>query len=194
MPLRLLGEFKQALKELDDQIVLDRYYYGRPAHMLDSAKEASLRRAVASHFGVAMRDVIITGSAKLGFTLVSKEFRPMFSPFGNSSDIDVAIISSDLFTELWQITRSYVSDHGDWPDANSFRKFLLRGWLRPDRLPKDSNFPRSLEWFEFFRGLTNSGKFGPYKIAGGVYFNENFWEEYATSSFKNCRLSIEDPL
>jgi hypothetical protein len=141
-----------------------------------------------------MRDVIITGSAKLGFTLVPKEGRPIFSPFGDSSDIDVAIISPKLFTELWRSSLDFVLDHGDWPDANSFRKFLMKGWLRPDRLPKNAEFPSSRDWFDFFRELTASGRFGPYKISAGVYFDEWFWEKYASSSFKNCRLAIEAPL
>src|SRR5690606_12928931 len=133
-------------------------------------------------------------SAKLGFTVVAKEKRPIFSPFGNTSDIDVAIISSSLFTELWGEALNFFTDHGDWPDANSFRKFLMRGWLRPDRLPKSADFQRSHDWFEFFRKLTASGECGPYKISGGVYFNERFWETYASSSFANCRLAIETPL
>jgi hypothetical protein len=194
VPAEVLEEFKRALTELDDQAVLDRFYYSRPATMLEGDREATLRRAVSSKFGVAMRDVIITGSAKLGFTVVTKERRPIFSPFGDTSDIDVAIISAELFTSLWREALEYVTDHGDWSDATSFRKFLMRGWLRPDRLPKDAEFPRSREWFDYFRGLTGSGLFGPYKISGGVYYDEWFWERYASSSFANCRLAIEAPL
>ncbi|HET6940605.1 MAG TPA: hypothetical protein VFH89_00440 [Sphingomicrobium sp.] len=189
-----MAEFQQALLEHDDQTVLDRFYYSRPAIMLEGDREATLRRAVSNQFSVAMRDVIITGSAKLGFTVVPKEHRPTFSPFGDNSDIDVAIISSDLFTGLWRTSLEYATDHGDWPTANSFRKFLMRGWLRPDQLPKTAEYPKSREWFDFFRTLTSSGAFGPYKISAGVYYDEWFWEKYAALSFKNCRLAIEAPL
>jgi hypothetical protein len=162
--------------------------------MLASDAEAALRRAVADNFEVAMRDVIITGSAKLGFTVVAKKRRPIFSAFGDTSDIDVAIISRELFTSLWRSSFDYMAEHGDWPDANSFRKFLMRGWLRPDRLPKDEQFPLSRKWFDFFRELTASGRFGPYKISGGVYYDEQFWEKYASLAFRDCRLAIEAPL
>lgn len=194
MPDNLLPDFRRALIDLDDQSILDRFYYARSAVMLEDDREAALRRAVADEFHVAMRDVIVTGSAKLGFTVVAKERRPIFSPFGNASDIDVAIISGELFTSLWRSSFTYMAEHGDWPDANSFRKFLMRGWLRPDRLPKDAQFPRSHTWFDFFRRLTASGRFGPYKISGGVYYDEWFWENYASLAFKDCRLAIEVPL
>ena len=194
MATSLLSDFQRALIGLDDQSVLDRFYYARPAIMLEKDGEAALRRAVADRFGVAMRDVIITGSAKLGFTVVAKERRPIFSPFGNSSDIDVAIISRELFTSLWRASFNYMTEHGDWPDVNSFRRFLMRGWLRPDRLPKGELFPESRKWFDFFRELTASGRFGPYKISGGVYYDEWFWENYASLAFKDCRLAIEAPL
>ncbi|WP_100259720.1 hypothetical protein [Qipengyuania seohaensis] len=196
MALDQLGEFKAALADLDNQVILDRFYYSRQALMLDGDAEAQLRRSVAKNFGVAMRDVIVTGSAKLGFTIVAKEKRPIFSPFADESDIDIAIISADLFTSLWKDAAAFVVEHGQgsWPDANSFRKYLLRGWLRPDRLPKTAEFPRSKAWFDFFRLLTASGEYGPYKITGGVYYDEQFWETYAASSFDSCRLAIETPI
>ena len=190
----VLEEFKQALVELDDQTILDRFYYARPAMKMEDDREAALRRSVATKFGVAMRDVIITGSAKIGFTTVTKDNRPIFSPFGDSSDIDVAIISSQLYTEKWRSALDYSNEHGEWPQANAFRKYLMRGWLRPDQLPKAEEFPAYRDWFDYFLELTASGNFGPYKIAGGVYYDEHFWERYASSSFKECRLAIEEPL
>lgn len=189
-----LGEFKAALSELDDQRLLDSYFYARPAAMLQGSQEAELRREIAQFFSVAMRDVIVTGSAKLGFTLVPKPGRPALSPFGDRSDIDVAIISSELFTRLWREAFLFANDRGDWLTALEFREYLMRGWLRPDKLPNDPDFPLSGEWFEFFRRIKASRRFGPYKITAGVYFDERFWEIYACSSLSRCRDAIERPL
>lgn len=194
MALTPLDEFRASLFALDDQRFLDRYFYNRPAVMLDETREAELRRVVARFFNVAMRDVIVTGSAKLGFTLVPKLGRPALSPFGNESDIDVAIISSPLFIRLWREAFLFAEERGDWASAESFRGYLMRGWLRPDKLPKDADFPLSSEWFEFFRELQSSRRFGPYKITAGVYFDEQFWEAYACSSLSKCRDAIERPL
>jgi hypothetical protein len=160
---------------------------------MDVDQEAELRRSISDHLGVAMRDVIITGSAKLGFTIVQKPNRPVFSPFSDQSDIDVAIISERLFQQFWIDVNRYCAEAGPWPEIGSFRKYLMKGWIRPDLLPK-SEFPPSKEWFELFRTLTASGKYGVYKISGGLYYSEVFWEDYARTAFSKCRLAIESPL
>ena len=189
-----LDEFKLALSTLDDQRLLDRYFYARPAAMLEGDQESNLRREIAKFFDVAMRDVIITGSAKLGFTLVPKKGRPAMSPFGDTSDIDVTIISSSLFLKLWREAFTFAEERGDWTSVEKFRAYLMRGWLRPDKLPTDPEFVSSREWFDFFRNLQQSGKFGRYKITAGVYYDEAFWEAYARSSLDKCRDAIERPL
>ncbi len=73
-----------------------------------------------------------------------------------------------------------------------FREYLFRGWLRPDKLPADLDFPLSNEWFEFFRSLQTSGEYGGYKIAAGIYLSEHFWEEYVGSALSECRLNIKE--
>lgn len=191
-----LDAFKAALRDTDrdSQAILDEFYYSAPAAMLVGQQEARLRREVAKHFDVSMRDVIVTGSAKLGFTIVSKPDRPAFSAFGESSDIDVAIISTPLFVALWRAALSHAQESGDWRNAESFRSYLMKGWLRPDQLPPESDFELRRQWFEFFRGLTASEEFGPYKIAAGVYYDEQFWEAYAASSLEKARLEMDNPL
>ncbi|MEP2101918.1 MAG: hypothetical protein ABJP02_10455 [Parasphingorhabdus sp.] len=184
--------FKAALANSNNQTLLDRFYFGGTCAVLSSEQEAELRRLVSGKYGVNMRDVIVTGSAKLGFTTVAKIDRPIFSEFGNTSDIDIAIISEDLFLRFWKKVFDYQNEHGNnWHDSNSFRKYHLRGWMRPDRLPAGENFPSSNEWFEFFRELTSSGKFGHYKITAGVYFNEYFWNQYVSLAFDQCRKELE---
>lgn len=191
-----LDEFRRALSALDDQSMLDRFYYGRPAAMLASGHDPALRRAVSSGLGVAMRDVLITGSAKLGFTTVPKptKNRPIFSPFGETSDVDVAIISRELFLKFWRRTLEFSADDPDWREIGEFRKYLSRGWIRPDKLPTSPEFPEKGEWFDFFRDLTSSGEYGPYSINGGVYYDERFWEQYAAKSLAHCRHEVENEL
>ncbi len=183
--------FKAALRADDDQSILDRFYYGSPAAMLTREQEAGLRRAIAVKFSVSMRDIIITGSAKLGFTIVPKPDRPAFSRFGDGSDIDVTIISTPLFLSLWSAALQFYRDQGEWSRSERFRRYLMKGWLRPDQLPIDPDFTQQGDWFEFFRGLTDSGLYGPYQINGGVYYDETFWESYAANSLSKSRLELE---
>jgi len=158
--------------------------------MLETGAEAELRRDIAAQLNVEMRDVMITGSAKLGFTLVGKAGRPPLSPFGDDSDIDVAIISTPLFVDFWGQSFLHFQDYGEWNNSNSFRKYLARGWMRPDKLPRSPDFPKQREWFEFFQSLSGKGGYGPYKITGGVYYNELFWKGYAKTALDIVRSSI----
>jgi len=188
-----LSAFRAALQCKNDQTILDRFYYAAQSHVINVDQEAELRRSISDHLGVSMRDVIVTGSAKLGFTIVQKPGRPVFSPFSDQSDIDVTIISERLFHQLWVEVNRHHAEAGSWTELNSFRKYLMKGWIRPDLLPK-VDFAPSRDWFELFRGLTASGKYGIYKISGGLYHSDVFWEDYARTSFSKCRLAIESPL
>lgn len=186
--------FMADLMDHDDTTMMDRYYYSGNGAILDAGNEAALRREISDRFGVSMRDVLLVGSAKLGFTIKAKPGRPEFSPFGDTSDIDVAIISSQLFLEYWQYAFDFWMEQSDWDQAGRFRKYLFRGWLRPDKLPNSPDFTKSRDWFEFFRALQATGKYGGFKIAAGVYFNETFWESYVGSALSDCRRSLEEGL
>ncbi len=185
----LICEFKNALLELDDQEMLDRFYYGRPAAKLPPNTEPQLRRAISQKFQVSMRDVLVTGSAKVGFTTVPKpeKSRPIFSPFGDESDVDVAIISQELFVKFWRSATEF-SDDPEWRHKKQFRAYLSRGWIRPDMLPSNDQFRDRLDWFEKLRKIRNRGIFGEYSISAGVYYDELFWERYACKALHHCRL------
>jgi len=190
----MLDEFKRDLLDLDDGRILDRYYYSGPSAILANEQVAELRRRIATEFKIPMRDVVIVGSCKLGFTLTQKDDRPPFSPFSDQSDIDVAIISNQTYLKYWRIAYKYWDDYGDWQKIEKFKKYMFRGWLRPDMLPKGEDFPEQKEWWDFLISLQQSGDFGSYPVRTGVYYDELFWENYASSTFNGCRKILEQPL
>ena len=60
-----------------------------------------LKTEISRHFQVHMSEIIVVGSAKLGFSTVpDKRYRE----FGETSDIDVAIASRQLFDRIWEDT------------------------------------------------------------------------------------------
>lgn len=183
--------FKADIDVHDNASMLDRWYYSGDCAGIAPPAEAKLRREVSNKFSVSIRDVLVVGSARLGFTIVQKPNRRTFSHFGNS-DIDIAIISSELFDRYWQLALDHWQDHSDWQKAEKFRLYLFRGWLRPDMLPTGSGFKASDDWFDFFRSLQASGEFGGYRINAGIYYDETFLERYTNSSLEKCRRYIED--
>jgi hypothetical protein len=129
------------------------------------------------------------------FTLVHKEAkslteedRPPFSPFADSSDVDVAIISDRLFDEMWKRCfqfwhlSGYSKAANYWPRGKNFRDYIFRGWMRPDCLPTEASIELRNEWFEFFRQMTNERFAGDYPIKAGLYRERYFLERYQWQS------------
>jgi hypothetical protein len=153
-------------------------------YALSQSSYFRLNAKVAQEFGIHHSEVLLVGSGKLGFSIVdSKRYRP----FGDTSDLDIAIISTPLFDEMWIDVFEYWRFGGYWPELDQFRKYLFRGWLRPDKLPPEQSFIRRRHWWEFFRELTNSQDFGPYQIRAGLYKSWHFLESYQGTCINECR-------
>lgn len=88
-------------------------------------KEFELRRELSRELRISIRDTIIVGSAKIGFSIKTHDFIGFDSRFKKTSqrkhksDIDIAIVSQQLFDELseqlYKFTRHY---DRDWIDEN----------------------------------------------------------------------------
>lgn len=189
--LEHIAEVRQRIIEADDKAFIDLFYHNTKSPIIPGDKQSLLRRRVSDEFNVSMRDIILVGSAKIGCTLTQKPGRPPLSPFSDSSDIDIAIISSRLFEYYWEKAFNYYSDVREWEKIGSFRKYLFRGWMRPDMLPIDSEFEPSRQWFDFFLKQTASGDFGGHKVSAGIYYSEHFWEKYASRALVDCRKYLE---
>src|SRR5688572_10700711 len=74
---------------------------GRPAIFSADEDNERFQKTVALGLGIAgaEADILIVGSARTGFSLNPERF---LSPFGEKSDIDVAIVHSDLFDDAWR--------------------------------------------------------------------------------------------
>lgn len=148
-----------------------------------------LKQEVANHFAVHHSQVVVVGSAKLGFSIVPTK---LFRPFSEQSDIDIALASSDLFDAFWQDVFDYWARGERWPGLDDFRRYHFRGWMRPDKLPSSKTFHRSQAWWDFFRGLAASGKFGSYKLTGALYKSWHFLERYQEVCFAACKRGNMD--
>jgi hypothetical protein len=129
--------------------------------------------------------------AKLGFSIAPEK---RYRSFGEESDLDIAIVSPVLFEQLWKDLQTHVSSVDCmWHEADSkrFRKYFFRGWIRPDLMPFSKSFKLRTEWFEFFTRLTNSERFGPYKISAGLYRDWFFFEQYQSICIQQCKQELE---
>jgi hypothetical protein len=180
-----LNSFREDLNTKNNIVIAHRRILSGDCFALTDEQHHSLREAVAHFFKVPAMEVVVVGSAKLGFSIAPKK---MYRSFGNESDVDVAIASQHLFDRLWNQTYEYFQENpGSWSNVNDFRKYLFEGWVRPDFLPPSRVFPLSQEWWEFFRGLTSSDKYGRNKITGALFRSWYYLERYQAAAVNGCR-------
>lgn len=174
--------FKKDLKSCDIRDVFRKYIVTDKCYALTDDQQMRLRTEISNHFNIEYNNIIIVGSAKLGFSIKPKR---RFCNFCDESDIDIAIISKELFETIWFEVSNYFSSSGEYEKGEEYCFYLAKnGWIRPDKLP---NYATKEDWFEFFRKLTNSGKYGDIKISAGLYYNYDFLEEYQLTCIKQCK-------
>lgn len=141
------------------------------------------RNRIANNFGIGFHEIFIVGSAKFGFSYFKKK------AFNYDSDIDVVIVNESLFEDYYckicdyqyQLDRMYRGiSLPETKTYSEFLKYLVKGWMRPDKLP--ASFKVDLlkrEWFDFFKSISyDKSEVGNYKVAGALYKNYNYLEKY----------------
>lgn len=182
-----INSFKEDLSALSSsQIVQKRIIFGECA-IIQSNAYYQLREKVGLKFNVHPNEVIVVGSAKLGFSIAPHK---RYLPFGDKSDIDVAIVSSILFDNFWKSVYLLWKEKVLWETETDFKKYLFQGWIRPDKLPNTKSLAITAEWWDFFRILTTSGDFGPYKIRGAIYKDYDFLQGYQNFAVQYCKDQI----
>ncbi len=188
-----IGKFKSDLPIMEVPMLVRKYVTFGDCYALNPEQHFNLKIAVAEHFDIHPSEVLIVGSAKLGFSIGQDK---RYHPFGDQSDIDVAIVSAFLFDKVWQQVFSYweeyenIDSHVYWSRGNDFKGYLFRGWIRPDKLPPSRYFSLGNNWFEFFRTLTGTHHYGPYNITAGLYKSWHFLERYQGIRIKECKQDL----
>lgn len=145
------------------------------------------RDLIAKKFQINFHEVLILGSAKLGYSYHKD------STFSSDSDIDVALVNENLFEEYYKsiCDFQYELDKGretmtDYENKQYqlFMQYLIKGWMRPDKLPSKLKISTMRqEWFDFFKSISNGNStVGNYKVSGGLFKNYNYMEKYYVES------------
>lgn len=183
-----LAVFQEHLRAYDcEEMVQASIFTGDP-YALDAMQYTRLRREIAEKFNIDHLHIHMVGSGKLGFSIKPSR---RYGLFNDQSDIDLAIISPDLFEQVWKLAYLYNKTGADWPRKKQFFQYLSEGWIRPDKFPITSFNPFFEEWWDFFRELTMKRQFGDYPIRAGIYQSRFFLEEYQKVCIKQCKEEIE---
>jgi len=194
-------EFTANLKIADDsekriRFVQKYLFHGTP-HIFHNRESEyfEFRNKIANKFNVGFHEVFIVGSAKLGFSYYKN------TDFNYNSDIDVVIVNENLFEEFYfkitnyqyQLDRQFKNvDLREVDVYTQFLRYLVKGWMRPDKLP--TSFQVDLlksEWFDFFKSLSyGRSEIGNYKVAAGLFKNYTYLEKYYTSTIEDVYSTI----
>lgn len=194
-----IKEFKEDCLQADINIIVQKYLLDGSCYFFDvkqKGDEFIFKKDIADSLNVHIRDIAIVGSGKLGFSIKpDKDNKGLFlyKKFDEvkKSDIDIAIVSNTLFEsqliKMYEYTSQY-TNHEHWKketDRNSFAKYILKGWLKPDFIPK------GYEISEEIQKVTSAykRKYGR-DINIGIYKSWYFFEAYHINNIKNINLNL----
>ncbi len=169
------------------QMIRKHIIFGECA-IISAPQYFELRNEIADRYNVHTNEVLIVGSSKLGFSIAPHK---RYRHFTDTSDIDVVIVSSRLFDEMWKAVHHYWDHGGYWERSAQFKSYLFQGWIRPDKLPPAKTFEMANDWWRFFNALSSSGKYSVYKIAGALYRDWYFLEAYQLRAVSACAGTLQ---
>jgi len=178
-------KFKSDIMSLDSNEVISKYFYNDfEPYALSLDLYHKLRLKIKNDLQLeSIFNVFLVGSGRLGFTVKPKV---AYRSFSDKSDLDLVIISKELFTEYWKVARNYNHSVNYWKDEGVFENYFFNGWMRPDKLPSKFNIslPSNItfNWWNYFRNLNTSEEFGHISIGAGLYFSLDFFECYQKKS------------
>lgn len=131
-----------------DYFVTARLFDGTPAVWPQELNYIRWRHLVATELGVDPMAVQLVGSARLGYSINPKK---NFRKFHKESDLDIAVISPELFDKAWGELREIIEDVHFSQKKNYLRKLVFEECIALDivlpRLSFGERWSRSRDLF-----------------------------------------------
>lgn len=152
------------------------------------------RMIISETLGISFNSIMLVGSGKTGYSLSPSD--KLFLPFcvdgatRKVSDLDVAIISSELFRKFWWLFRkSYASKHNHWY-KNYIYNGIYRGYINEKWIDAVDGCRR--EWSEISvaskKKLTDK-LFIKHEVTYRIYRS---WEDFEEYNLKNITKIKKD--
>lgn len=192
-----LEEMRADLENMDERqfylkhiVRSDNWYFENVLNCskADLAKVSDdFRMIISESLGISFNSIMLVGSGKIGYSLSPTE--KLFSPFcidgiaRKESDLDVAIISSELFHKFWWLFRkSYASQYSSWYRGYIYNG-IYRGYINEKWINAVDGCRR--EWSEISaaskRTLTDK-LFIKHEVTYRIYRS---WEDFEEYNLKN---------
>jgi len=165
---------------------------------IKKGEEFDFKKDIASILKVHVRDIVIVGSGKFGFSLkpdnaseglyLFKEFDYNFKNniSDKKSDLDIAIVSSFLFDKEIENLYNYTGFYkNSWEQRNSFGKYALKGKLAIRFLPLEFRLTKEIievqEKYQMQYGR---------EVNIEIYKSWHFFETYHQENIKNIQVNL----
>jgi hypothetical protein len=149
-----------------------------------------LRDQVGKEFNIHPTNIILVGSCRTGFTLKKGE-RGRYRLCRPDSDLDIAVVSPELFNKLWDAAFSLAEADRMWRVEQKTRwliRDMFEGKVRPHTLPRRDEFKLANDWKSFFDTVSRERAFGTgRKVSGFVYSSWHRLEAYQERLVQMCR-------
>jgi hypothetical protein len=181
-----LEEFQNDLREMTLIGVIRKHITTGSSAVLSESIYYQLRNEVADHFQLHPSAVVLVGSSRLGFSLKPTH---RYQPFGESSDVDLAIISPDRFDTYWDMVFEHWRAHRLWTKTNRYRLFvhdLFKGWIWPRQLPT-ADLKAAIAWVEFEDRLGRELFRGRRSVGARLYRSWERLEAYQAIHVTDCK-------
>jgi len=181
--------------------VVDKYVFSGQPYIFRSKPKAleALRSHVCRDLKLQPENIIVVGSAKIGFSLDPNTY---FQKFNIHSDIDVLVVDSELFDLIWltlikwNYPKRWRLEGADWSWAKKRRDEVYWGWFQPDDIRlKSIGSSASLKslrdvsrrWFNAFRSLAKRPEFAARDVSGRLYRTWEHARLYQASGLAQIR-------
>jgi len=152
----------------------------------DEERQFLILNEISEKFNIPINNIHVAGSAKTG-----KSFHKNTSFIPKVSDLDIAIIDTDLFrfyTEhVFKITKGF-NDRSSFPIRDGlstfkqYSEYITKGIFRPDLMPSDL---KRADWFTFFGKISSKHKDLFNSINAGIYMSQVFFEQKQITTIKD---------
>ena len=198
-------EFKTLLRQGAVERIVEEHIFGGDVYIAKKHPRVldTLRRHLCPLFGLDEQNVIIVGSAKIGFSLDPNSFPRRFT---NSRDIDVLVVSETLFDTYWQTMLEWHYPRRlerlpqyDFHWVTSRQRELFWGWFHPDEIRYEGlTFPEVLKplrdlktkWFSSFKSLSRYDEFFGKDVNGRLYRTWRHALFYQASGLQQIRARL----
>lgn len=196
-----LVQFDKLLKECPEtelNTFAQKYIFHGTPHVFTGREDDyfEFRNRIAQQFRIGFHEVFIVGSAKHGFSYAKGR-----DSFDFDSDIDVAIVSADLFERFAVIVREYQYSLSSGRVTHTqtetrrhvrFLRYFAKGWIRPDMAKDIINQHESIDnWDLFFKSISfGKSEVGDYKVAAGIFKSYDYLQRYHYQGLLSRRESL----